>query len=655
MKMESTNLEMIEGANQNRTLKNIRSCLKYQLKNEYGIEDEGLVEDILKLHGLNKDNFDFMKRTERLIIGRLGDESVDANANKESKTVMGVLAEMTSSVNKLVGFDFLYRMMEKDWGKKEAKRLAGLMYDYSLPIHDSSKLLVPYCWALDASHIVMEGRPFGQLKSKPPKSIYSYVSCLNETIHQMSNHLAGAIAVGTFFSDMAFIMIARMGIDLTRLRRDKDTRKMVENAMQMFVHSVNHLSRISNESPFTNVSIFDRPKLEAIFNDDNMGWILEAEGHIDRNYFFDYITELQNIYMDFIDKGDPMENGMPYRFPVNSLNISKDKNGNILDRKFFDNVCNREIFRYNIYCSEGTKVASCCRLINDAELLNLGGQVNSFGGSALSLGSHRVVLVHTNRIALESENKEEFYNKLDLRMEDATKILLSHRHLLEDLQEKGLQMFLDIGWIDMKKMFSTIGLVALTETIKTLGDSSIEELLIFINKKVNELATRYKIPMNIEQVPAESMAVRLCDTDKMLFGNECVPYELYSNQFIPLWEDATLFERMEADGRYNSLFTGGGIVHFNLGERTTPQQNKALIEYAVKCNSQHFALNAVYSQCANGHTSFGNLEVCPECGAEITDKLCRVVGFFTRISSWNKTRREWEFPRRKFKKVSIDC
>lgn len=646
---------MIEGANQNRTLKNIRSCLKYQLKNEYGIEDEGLVEDILKLHGLNKDNFDFMKRTERLIIGRLGDESVDANANKESKTVMGVLAEMTSSVNKLVGFDFLYRMMEKDWGKKEAKRLAGLMYDYSLPIHDSSKLLVPYCWALDASHIVMEGRPFGQLKSKPPKSIYSYVSCLNETIHQMSNHLAGAIAVGTFFSDMAFIMIARMGIDLTRLRRDKDTRKMVENAMQMFVHSVNHLSRISNESPFTNVSIFDRPKLEAIFNDDNMGWILEAEGHIDRNYFFDYITELQNIYMDFIDKGDPMENGMPYRFPVNSLNISKDKNGNILDRKFFDNVCNREIFRYNIYCSEGTKVASCCRLINDAELLNLGGQVNSFGGSALSLGSHRVVLVHTNRIALESENKEEFYNKLDLRMEDATKILLSHRHLLEDLQEKGLQMFLDIGWIDMKKMFSTIGLVALTETIKTLGDSSIEELLIFINKKVNELATRYKIPMNIEQVPAESMAVRLCDTDKMLFGNECVPYELYSNQFIPLWEDATLFERMEADGRYNSLFTGGGIVHFNLGERTTPQQNKALIEYAVKCNSQHFALNAVYSQCANGHTSFGNLEVCPECGAEITDKLCRVVGFFTRISSWNKTRREWEFPRRKFKKVSIDC
>ena len=252
---------------------------------------------------------------------------------------------------------------------------------------------------------------------------------------------------------------------------------------------------------------------------------------------------------------------------------------------------------------------------------------------------------------MEAKSKEEFYNLLNDRMEDAAKILLSHRRLLENLTEAGLQPFISINWIAMKKMFSTIGLVALPETISTLGDSSLEELLIFINSKVDELAKQYHIPMNIEQVPAESMAVRLTKVDKMLFGEDRVPYELYSNQFIPLWEDATVYERMDVDGKYNKMFTGGGIVHFNLGEKTTPTQNKELIKYAVKSGCEHFALNAVYSKCEHEHVTFSTGDTCPTCGGQVVEKLTRVVGFFTPVSSWSPTRREWEFPRRKFTKI----
>lgn len=639
-----------DNANTNRTLRNVRKALRVQLKNQYNIEDREIENKILKVHGLDKDNFDFVAKTEKLITSKLNDESIDANANKNEKTVAGILAEVTSSVNKAVGYDYLYREMVKDWGKKEAKELTGLMYDYSLPIHDATKLMVPYCWSFDASHIVFEGRPFGQLKSTRPKKITSYVASLNETIHQMSNHLAGAIAVGSFFSDLAFILINRESKTLEEVKTNKILRKYIENTMQNHVHSVNHLSRLTNESPFTNLSIFDRPKLEALFGDDNMGWIFDTdEGHIDKEYFFDYIRELQNIFLDYFDKGDPTENGMPYRFPVVTMNISKDSEGNILDNEFFENVCKREIFRYNIYTSEGTKVASCCRLLSDTEMFALGGQVNSFGGSALSLGSHRVSLVHTNRAALLSKNKEEFYNLLGNRIEQSTKILISHRHLLQNLQNASLEMFLNLGWISMRKMFSTIGLIGLPETIHTLGDSSIEELLTFVNNKVNELSAKYKIPMNIEQVPAETMAVRLVNVDKMLFGEDKVPYELYSNQFIPLWEDATVYERMDADGKYNKMFTGGGIVHFNLGEKPTPKQNRKLIKYAVKSGCEHFALNAVYAKCENGHTTFTSGNKCPECGGQVIERLTRTVGFFTPVSSWNKTRREWEFPRRIFK------
>ena len=321
------------------------------------------------------------------------------------------------------------------------------------------------------------------------------------------------------------------------------------------------------------------------------------------------------------------------------------------------------LYYVNGFCSHN------CRLINDADLNELGAAVNSFGGGggALSMGSHRVVLLNTNRFALELQGKgdaDDFLRMLDDRIEQATKILLSHRHMLAQLRDDGFLMFLSNGWMDLDRMFSTVGLIGIVETVETLnkginekeGDKklTIEDMLVFINKKVNELSARYHIPMNIEQVPGEAMAPRLAKVDKYIFGEEKVPYELYSNQFVPLWVDATIFERALADGAYNSLFTGGGIVHFNLGEKTTPQQNRELIKFAIKSSCEHFALNAVYKKCEKGHMTFGNENKCPVCGGRIVDHMTRIVGFYTSVEHWGKERREWEFPKRLFKGIPSD-
>lgn len=655
-----------------RTQRNIKNTLKYQLKKEYGFDTEktnDIAEKILKIHGLSKDSLDIINFLHRSIVAQHSqDVSVDANANKESNTITSLIGESVIPYQKLLGYDTLYRQMKEDWGKKDAKTLSALMYDYSLAIHDSGKLLIPYCWAFDASKIVFLGRPFGQVKSKPPKRVSSYIAALDETIHQMAgSHLAGAVAISTFFSDIAYILINREHIDLETLRKDAKVRKYVENCIQTFIYSVNHLSRSSNESPFTNVSVFDRPKLRALFSEDNMGWMFHTEeGEIDPEYFYDVIEEVQDIFCDYFDKGDPLAGGMPFRFPVVTLNFSKDTNGNLDpdSESFLERMSKKEIYRYNIFTSLGTKVASCCRLINNADMNELGASVNSFGGSALSMGSHRVVLLNTNRYALELQGKgdaDDFLRFLDTRIEQATKILLSHRHMLAKLRDDGFLMFLENGWMDLDRMFSTIGLIGLIETVETLnkgldeknGDRKLtmEEMLVFINKKVNELSVKYHIPMNIEQVPGEAMAPRLAKVDKYIFGEEKVPYELYSNQFVPLWVDATIFERMEADGAYNQLFTGGGIVHFNLSEKTTPQQNKELIKFAIKSGAEHFALNMCVSECEKGHVSLGKYDKCPICGGQITDYMTRVVGFMVRVSKMNKTRREWEFPRRKFRSI----
>lgn len=205
----------------------------------------------------------------------------------------------------------------------------------------------------------------------------------------------------------------------------------------------------------------------------------------------------------------------------------------------------------------------------------------------------------------------------------------------------------------MNRMFSTFGILGICECKDVLEkkfniDYDItKDILVYLNDKIHEFTKNEDgYIFNCEQIPGESYAVRLCKVDKLLFGEELVPYELFSNQWVPLWEDATIWEKLETDGKYNSLLTGGGIVHATIGETVTKTQAKEIINYAVKSGCEHFALNAIYSKCENNHMSFGDLELCPSCSSQIVDKYTRVVGFFVPVSSMNKTRREWEIPRR---------
>lgn len=659
-----------------RTLRNIKKSLKDALIKKYNICDDEVVEKFLNIHGINKARFDFVKGIETVIAEKLNDISIDANSNKNEKTIEAVVQESIAPVKKAIGFDTLYRQMKDIYGQQEAKRLTGEMYDLSLGLSDSTAILKPYCWALNASNIVTNGRDFGQLHSTPSKRVSSYMSALCETIHQMSSHLAGAIAISTIFLDIAHLSLyGDRKLDLVALKTNKIYRKELENEFQQFVHSVNHLSRNGMESPFTNISIFDSIKLRTLI--EEMEWYFpfenmpinhptDIEDEAEKrefyiNYLINYIMEIQNIFLDFFDLGDPIKGGAPYRFPVCTINFSKKQWGDRIlleDSHFLRNVCKRDIFRYNIFVSEGTKIASCCRLINNIEMLDFAAQSNSFGGGgSISLGSHRVCTINFMRIALEAKTEEDYFTILDERVESAAKILAAHKLLLKRLTDQGLQMFVSNGWISLNRLFSTFGVLGLYEAVieyskkfKNKSDVT-EKILVHFNKRVKEVSEKYNIIGNIEQIPAESFAIRLVKADKLIYGDEKVPFVLYANQFIPLWEDASIWEKMDADGKYNKLITGGSLVHVQIGERVTSKQAEKIIKYSVNSGCEHIALNSVWSECENKHTTFGKNETCPTCRANIIEQYTRIVGFFTPVSSWQKERREWEFPRRTFSEL----
>ena len=490
--------------------------------------------------------------------------------------------------------------------------------------------------------------------------------------------------------------------NILKIEKENEYRKYIENCMQAFVHSVNMLSRNGNvESPFSNISIFDAPKIKAIIDDDNMGWYFDKEDVLDgapdsaladcgdgdwKEYIVEVIKALENIYMEVIDRGDPLHNNRPLEFPVNTFNISRKDNEDgtysFEDPEWVKSFCdNHDIYRYNIYTSEGMKVASCCfapntpltfinsdgevstmsigdyvetrldeelgnkdyvqralpgdefintrhgriipitgiiklqnkwkrlikitfttgdeiwctpdqkflllneelieardltegsllyrylevksvdsyesdepvydievgsedhifkirlpsghsvrvencRLVNNFELLELGGQVNSFGGGAsLSLGSHRVCTINLRRISLECNSWEDYLSRLEKRMRDASKILIAHKVLIKDLVKRGTQPFIENGWLDLDRMFSTFGIMGYYEAAKDLeerfGENDyLEKIIEFVDKKAKEISQETHNIFNVEQIPGESMSYRLPKADSWIFNKE---------------------------------------------------------------------------------------------------------------------------------------
>jgi ribonucleoside-triphosphate reductase len=207
-----------------------------------------------------------------------------------------------------------------------------------------------------------------------------------------------------------------------------------------------------------------------------------------------------------------------------------------------------------------------------------------------------------------------------------------------------------------------VGFVGVYEYVKNKG-LSIEtvagtKLAKRVLKRVEEAASDWQqaeagqgISYNIEQIPAESMAVRLAEIDSLLGYNKN-EFKLYSNQYIPLISEAPIYDRFKIQGEMDKFTSGGSILHINVDDAQplTADQLLKLMDTARKTGTIYFAVNYAFSECEKKHMIIGKKEACPVCGGNIVAQFTRVVGFLTSTKSWNSVRRTYEYPNRKFYK-----
>ena len=628
-----------------RLSKDFERCLE-DLKKKYG-------EDFEYINGIHPSQLDFSEFIDNFVDkDTLADVSVDPNANANQRDIRSFMTEKGKSEDKLFALNKIFLTIKKQWGLRTAKQWMEQEFSKGFYLNDSATAsYFPYCWANDFTRLATEGLFFlNKYNNQAPKHLTTYFDDVIEFVSFLSNRQSGAVGMPNVLI-WAWYFWKK---DVETGYFMKSPEYYMRQQFQKFIYRLNQPFLRIDQSSFTNVSIFDRPYLEALF-----GGVEFPDG----TFAIDHIEDLvkfQQVFMDVIS--EVRETNM-FTYPVLTYSLLY-KDGKFQDEDFarWASAQNIKWSDSNFFVSDNVGVLSnCCRLLSDTQKLDA--FINSIGGTALSVGSCRVSTINLVRIAYESKlNKKKYLDILKDRVLLNCKALSSMRYILKRNIEKGLLPNYQDGAVEFDKQFCTIGGIGMYEVMdmfglinedefgyKSYSDEAVEfttQILETINNVKDNFECDFSF--NVEMIPAENCAGVICTADNLIYEQN--KYFIYSNQWIPLMEKCSIKEKCRLGSMFDKMCGGGCIAHIDI-ENRFPNEEAAwdMLNYVASQGVIYFAFTTKISVCEDKHAFIGTA-TCPNCGKPVADTFARVVGFYVPVSSYQKIRKQ-EFNKRKWYNV----
>ena len=520
-------------------------------------------------------------------------------------------------------------------------------------IHDLS-MLTGYCAGWSLKQLIQEGLGGipGRITSAPAKHLSVLCNQMVNFLGIMQNEWAGAQAFSSFDTYLAPFV-----------KTDHLTYPEVKKCVESFIYGVNIPSRWGTQAPFTNITLDwtvpdDLKNLPAIVGGKEMDFT-----------YGDCKEEMDMINRAFIEtmiEGDAEGRGFQYPIPTYSItrdfDWSETENNKLLfemtakyGTPYFSNYINSDM--------EPSDVRSmCCRLRLD--LRELRKKSGGFFGSGESTGSVGVVTINMPRIAYLSENKEEFYKRLDRLMDLSARSLHIKRTVITKLLDEGLYPYTKRYLGTFENHFSTIGLIGMNEACLnakwlrqdlTHGEAQefTKEVLNHMRERLSDYQEEYGDLYNLEATPAESTTYRLAKHDVAQFPDIITAAEkngtpYYTNSsHLPVGYTDDVFEALDIQDELQTLYTSGTVFHTFLGEKLPDWKSAASLVRKIAENYKlpYYTMSPTYSICKNHGYLSGEQFKCPYCGEE-AEVYSRITGYYRPVKNWNDGKTQ-EFKERK--------
>jgi len=592
----------------------------------------------------------------------------DSNANVTMKNVANLEGEVYKVTNRRIQRqrmkDKLNELFpeEDDLGKQYIKDLEN----WVIYTHDeaSSPVLKPYCMAATLFPLMAEGvGVIDGVTPSPPNDIQSFSGQVTNLVFLLSASAKGAIALGDYFIALNYYVIAEYGpnwynkLDVNTTSdhclRPMTIRRAIRKGMKQFIYGVNQpAGNRSYNSPFSNCSYYDKTYFESIF--DNFYYPDGTKPE------WKAIDTLQRIFMELHRELRLIK---PLTFPVTTFAMVHDGN-DVIDKEYKD-LCAEEWAKggsFFCYLSNNpSALASCCRVLNEMSENTFS---STTGMTGIMTGSCNVITLNINRIVQDwcksiggiprvgnQHDSLKFF--LMNILERVYKYHIAYKTMLYDLEEKGMFSPSNGGYIYMKKLYSTIGLIGYTEAAQFLGMSvsNNEEYIDFLRlifgtvKEQNKLHSirdkKRPILFNSEAIPGEGLGVKLYEHDKK--DGYWVPEDqnLYNCYFYNPWDNTSILDKFILHGKQVAPYCDGGqALHANLDAHLSKEQYLKLIDFAIEEGTNYFTFNIPISECKKcGHVVNAPVEKCPKCGSENIDYWTRIIGYLRPVSAFSNPRK----------------
>ena len=488
----------------------------------------------------------------------------DANANVTMKNVANLEGEVYKVTNRRIQRQ---RMKDKlnelfpednDLGKQYIKDLEN----WIIYTHDeaSSPVLKPYCMAATLYPLMAEGvGVIDGVTPSAPNDIQSFSGQVTNLVFLLSASAKGAIALGDYFIALNYYVIAEYGpnwynkLDVNTTTehclKPMTIRRAIRKGMKQFIYGVNQpAGNRSYNSPFSNCSYYDKTYFESIF--DNFYYPDGTQPE------WKAIDTLQRIFMELHRELRLIK---PLTFPVTTFAMVHDGT-DVIDKEYKE-LCAEEWAKggsFFCYLSNNpSALASCCRVLNEMSENTFS---STTGMTGIMTGSCNVITLNINRIVQDwfskydsniiSSEKRVAYKEKGLTLfehdsfkeylisilERVYKYHIAYKTMLYDLEEKGMFSPSNGGYIYMKKLYSTIGLIGYTEAAQFLG------LEVSNNQKYIDF-----LRLICGTVKEQNKLHSIHDKKRpILFNSEAIPK--LSGDVKPLLIDSKLLKNKDNDG-----------------------------------------------------------------------------------------------------------
>lgn len=607
-----------------------------------------------------KERIDYMDRYSMSGDNAATSSETDSNANVTMKNVANLEGEVYKTTNRIIQRQRMKDELNKLF-PEVAKQYEKDLNHHIIYCHDeaSTPVLKQYCMAVSLYPLMSEGvGNIDGVTPSAPNDLQSFSGQITNLIFLLSSQCKGAVAISEYFIALNYYVVKEFGDKWYDYLYSPTTtefcgihRTVKDNilkAFKQFVWGINQpAGNRSYQSPFTNISYYDKTYFDSLF-----GEFYYPDGSKPE---WKAIDTLQRLFMKWFNR---IRLKQVLTFPVETFAMVHDGN-DIVDKEYKD-LCAEmyaEGHSFFTYISESAdSLASCCRLRNElAE--------NTFnptsGLTGVMTGSCNVITLNINRIIQDCvksyglhggwrENTSFIRDRLVNILQRVYKYHIAFKTMLYDMEDKKMFAASNGGYIYVNKLYSTIGINGLNEAARFLGlkVSNNPEYIAFLqlilgtikeeNKKHSIHDKKRPFLFNSEVVPAEGLGGKNYEWDKA--DGYWVPDDenLYNSYFYEAHDDTSVLDKFVLHGNQTYQYTdGGSAAHINLEEHLSKQQYLKLIDFAISNGTSYFTFNIPNSKCEScGKIVKQPIRQCPCCGSTNITQYTRIIGYLRPIKNF---------------------